>query len=215
LPLFVLLTAFSNGCTALTGVEAVSNWRPRLQAAGEPERRRDPRRDGGPRNHDVHRDHAARARVRNRAERCRDGRLADCTRHVRRAWLAYYAVQAATMAILVLAANTAYADFPRLASIMARDRFLPRQFMNQGDRLAFSNGILILSVLASVLLVVFEGDTHALIPLYMIGVFVSFTLSQAGMVMHWRCRASQDGNRVLPSMASAPSSPESCWSSSP
>jgi hypothetical protein len=98
----------------------------------------------------------------------------------------YYAVQAATMAILVLAANTAYADFPRLASIMARDRFLPRQFMNQGDRLAFSNGILILSVLASVLLVVFEGDTHALIPLYMIGVFVSFTLSQAGMVIHWR-----------------------------
>src|SRR4029078_10579328 len=97
----------------------------------------------------------------------------------------YYAVQAATMAILVLAANTAYADFPRLASIMARDRFLPRQFMNQGDRLAFSNGILILSALASVLLVVFEGDTHALIPLYMIGVFVSFTLSQAGMVIHW------------------------------
>jgi hypothetical protein len=98
----------------------------------------------------------------------------------------YFAVQAATMLILVLAANTAYADFPRLASIVARDRFLPRQFMNQGDRLAFSNGIVILSVLASVLLVVFGGDTHALIPLYMIGVFVSFTLSQAGMVLHWK-----------------------------
>jgi len=90
------------------------------------------------------------------------------------------------MLILVLAANTAYADFPRLASIVARDRFLPRQFTNQGDRLAFSNGILILSVLAAALLVVFSGDTHALIPLYMIGVFVSFTLSQAGMVIHWR-----------------------------
>ena len=76
----------------------------------------------------------------------------------------------------MLAANTAYADFPRLASIVARDRFLPRQFMNQGDRLAFSNGIIILSVLAGVLLVVFGGDTHSLIPLYMIGVFVSFTL---------------------------------------
>src|SRR4029450_11060397 len=100
--------------------------------------------------------------------------------------VAYYALQAATMLILVLAANTAYADFPRLASIVARDRFLPRQFMNQGDRLAFSNGILILSALAAVLLVVFGGDTHALIPLYMIGVFVSFTLSQAGMVEHWR-----------------------------
>ena len=90
------------------------------------------------------------------------------------------------MLILVLAANTAYADFPRLASIVARDRFLPRQFMNQGDRLAFSNGIVILSVLAGLLLVLFGGDTHALIPLYMIGVFVSFTLSQAGMVLHWR-----------------------------
>jgi hypothetical protein len=98
---------------------------------------------------------------------------------------AYYAVQATTMAILVLAANTAYADFPRLASILARDRFLPRQFMNQGDRLAFSNGILILSALGSLLLVVFSGDTHSLIPLYMIGVFVSFTLSQSGMVVHW------------------------------
>ncbi len=100
--------------------------------------------------------------------------------------VAYYAIQAATMLILVLAANTAYADFPRLASIVARDRFLPRQFMNQGDRLAFSNGIVILSVLAGVLLVLFGGDTHALIPLYMIGVFVSFTLSQAGMVRHWQ-----------------------------
>jgi hypothetical protein len=98
----------------------------------------------------------------------------------------YFSVQAATMLILVLAANTAYADFPRLASIVARDRFLPRQFTNQGDRLAFSNGILILSVLAAALLVLFSGDTHALIPLYMIGVFVSFTLSQAGMVIHWR-----------------------------
>jgi hypothetical protein len=100
--------------------------------------------------------------------------------------LAYYAVQAATMMILVLAANTAYADFPRLASILARDRYLPRQFMNQGDRLAFSNGIVGLSAFAAILLVVFGGDTHALIPLYMIGVFVSFTLSQAGMVAHWR-----------------------------
>src|SRR6185295_12723236 len=82
-----------------------------------------------------------------------------------------------------LAANTAYADFPRLASIVARDRYLPRQFMNQGDRLAFSNGIVLLSVLAAVLIVAFGGDTHALIPLYMIGVFVSFSLSQAGMFL--------------------------------
>src|SRR4029077_10114531 len=98
----------------------------------------------------------------------------------------YYMIQAGTTLILVLAANTAYADFPRLASIVARDRYLPRQFMNQGDRLAFSNGILVLSVFAAVLIIAFRGDTQLLLPLYMIGVFVSFTLSQAGMVIHWR-----------------------------
>jgi hypothetical protein len=107
----------------------------------------------------------------------------------RGAW--YYAVQAATTLILVLAANTAYQDFPRLASVMARDRFVPRQFMNQGDRLAFSNGIMVLSVLAGVLIALFGGDTHALIPLYMIGVFVSFTLSQAGMCLHWKREGGQ------------------------
>ena len=186
LPLFVLLTAFSNGCTALTGVEAVSNGVPAFRP---PESR-----------------NAAATLVAMavlaitmfigitllaHAYGIVPSETETVVSQIARATFGgrgwpYYAVQAATMAILVLAANTAYADFPRLASIMARDRFLPRQFMNQGDRLAFSNGILILSVLASVLLVVFEGDTHALIPLYMIGVFVSFTLSQAGMVIHWR-----------------------------
>src|SRR5574341_2486478 len=97
----------------------------------------------------------------------------------------YYLVQASTLLILVLAANTSYADFPRLSSILARDRFVPRQFANQGDRLVFSNGILILSGFAIVLIVVFWGDTHALLPLYAIGVFISFTLSQAGMVRRW------------------------------
>jgi len=100
--------------------------------------------------------------------------------------LVYYLVQIATMLILVLAANTAYADAPRLASIVSRDRYLPRQFMNLGDRLAFSNGIVALSVFASLLIVLFGGETHALIPLYMIGVFISFTLSQFGMVLRWR-----------------------------
>jgi hypothetical protein len=100
--------------------------------------------------------------------------------------LLYYLPAGGTTLILVLAANTAYADFPRLASIVARDRYLPRQFMNQGDRLAFSNGILVLSLFAAILIVAFRGDTQSLLPLYMIGVFVSFTLSQAGMVIHWR-----------------------------
>jgi hypothetical protein len=98
----------------------------------------------------------------------------------------YYLVQAMTMLILVLAANTSFADFPRLSSFMARDRFMPRQFGNRGDRLAFSNGIIILAVLSAILLVIFRAETHALIPLYSVGVFVSFTLSQAGMVRHWR-----------------------------
>jgi amino acid transporter len=183
---FTILTAFANGCTAMTGVEAVSNGVPAFKP---PESR-------------------------NAASTLVTMAVLSITMFVGITLLAhaygiipsetetvvsqiarntfgggspfYYSVQAATMLILVLAANTAYADFPRLASIVARDRFLPRQFMNQGDRLAFSNGIIILSTLAALLLVVFGGDTHALIPLYMIGVFVSFTLSQAGMVLHWR-----------------------------
>lgn len=97
----------------------------------------------------------------------------------------YYAVQIGTMALLILAANGAFAGFPQLASILARDGFMPHQMATFGDRLVFSNGIIILGVFACLLLVVFEGDTHALIPLYAIGVFVSFTLSQAGMVKRW------------------------------
>ncbi len=97
----------------------------------------------------------------------------------------YYAIQIGTMALLVLAANSAFAGFPHLASILARDRFMPHQMATFGDRLVFSNGIIILGFFACLLLVVFEGDTHALIPLYAIGVFLSFTLSQAGMVKQW------------------------------
>jgi amino acid transporter len=186
LGMFAILTAFANGCTAMTGVEAVSNGVPAFR---KPESR-----------------NAAATLVvmallavgmfagitllahayvivPNDTETV----VSQIARAVfgGRGW-PYYAVQAGTMCILVLAANTAYADFPRLASIVSRDRYLPRQFMNQGDRLAFSNGIVVLSVCAGLLLVIFGGDTHALIPLYMIGVFVSFTLSQFGMVIHWR-----------------------------
>ena len=186
LPVFVLLTAFSNGCTALTGVEAVSNGVPAFRP---PESKNAAQTLVAMAVMSItmfigitllaH----AYAIVPNDAETV-VSQIARAT-FGGRSW-PYYCLQAATMAILVLAANTAYADFPRLSSILARDRFLPRQFMNQGDRLAFSNGILILSAFASVLLVAFRGDTHSLIPLYMIGVFVSFTLSQAGMVLHWQ-----------------------------
>lgn len=94
-----------------------------------------------------------------------------------------------TFMILILAANTAYADFPRLASIVARDGFLPRQFFNRGARLVFSNGVLFLAVIASILIVAFNGDISKLIPLYAFGVFTGFTLSQSGMVVHhWKER---------------------------
>ncbi|HVQ29433.1 MAG TPA: APC family permease, partial [Vicinamibacteria bacterium] len=164
---FLVLRAFANGCTAMTGVEAVSNGVPAFRP---PEAKNAaatllamaglavtlfvgitllaqayhvmPREDE--------------TVVSQLARSIFDGR-----------GVPYYLVQVATMLILVLAANTAYSDFPRLASIVARDKYLPRQFMNQGDRLAFSNGIVVLSVLAGVLMVAFGGDTHALIPLYM------------------------------------------------
>jgi Ca2+/Na+ antiporter len=98
----------------------------------------------------------------------------------------FYFIQVMTASILILAANTAFADFPRLASILARDRFMPRQFMNRGDRLVFSNGIIILATLASLLIIAFQANLNHLIQLYLVGVFISFTLSQTGMVVHWR-----------------------------
>src|SRR6185503_15535771 len=106
-------------------------------------------------------------------------------RHTFGSGIIYYCVQSATAAILVLAANTSFADFPRLSSLLAADRFLPRQLANRGDRLVFSNGIVILALVASALVVVFEGQEQAMLPLYALGVFISFTLSQSGMVMHW------------------------------
>jgi len=99
---------------------------------------------------------------------------------------AYGILQATTALILVLAANTAYSDFPRLISFLARDGFLPRQLGSLGDRLVFSNGIIILAVAASILVVLFNATVTALIPLYAVGVFTSFTISQLGMVQRWR-----------------------------
>jgi amino acid transporter len=97
----------------------------------------------------------------------------------------YYFVQVSTLLILLLAANTSYADFPRLCYFLARDGFLPRQLSLLGDRLVYSNGIILLSLFAATLVIIFRGDTTAIIPLYAVGVFTSFTLSQAGMVRHW------------------------------
>jgi amino acid transporter len=102
--------------------------------------------------------------------------------------LLYYFIQGISMVILVLAANTAFADFPRLAFFMARDGYLPRQFATRGDRLVFSNGVIILGAASCGLIIVFHGSTHALIPLYAVGVFTSFTLSQVSMVRRWLAR---------------------------
>lgn len=110
----------------------------------------------------------------------------------------YYTIQAATAVILILAANTSFAGFPMLASMLASDGFLPRQMAHRGDRLVFSNGILLLAAISSLLLVLFRGSTHALIPLYAVGVFTAFTLSQVGMVRHWR---SERGRRWALKMA--------------
>ena len=98
----------------------------------------------------------------------------------------FYVVQVMTAGILILAANTAFQDFPRLSSILAQDRFMPRQFVNRGDRLVFSNGVVILALIAGILVVIFGADLNRLIQLYLVGVFISFTLSQSGMVLRWR-----------------------------
>jgi amino acid transporter len=184
--LFVLLSAFANGCTAMTGVEAVSDGVPAFKA---------PSAQTATRTLGLmavlaigmfmgisflaHAYQVVPSETETVVSQLARGVFGGRT-------VFYYIVQAATMLILVLAANTAFADFPRLASIVARDRYMPRQFMNIGDKLAFSNGIVALSVAAGILCVVFGGDPHALIPLYMIGVFLSFTLSQTGMFLRAR-----------------------------
>ena len=116
--------------------------------------------------------------------------LSQLANHIFGRGIVYYIFQYSTFAILVLAANTAFADFPRLSGILANDGYMPRQLAARGDRLAFSNGIIALGVIAGLILSVFRGQTNALIPLYAVGVFICFTLSQAGMVLHWfRSRA--------------------------
>jgi len=111
--------------------------------------------------------------------------LSQLGRHIFGGGWLYLSLQYATFAVLVLAANTAFADFPRLSGILANDRYMPRQLAARGDRLAFSNGIITLALLAMVLVWLFHGDTSALIPLYAIGVFLCFTVSQYGMVRRW------------------------------
>jgi amino acid transporter len=183
---FAILKAFSLGATALTGVEAISNGVPAFR----------------------------RPQARNAATTLAVMGVIAITMFLGISWLTthvggvvaseersvvaqvaiavfgnssvgFYIVQAFTAAILILAANTAYQDFPRLASILARDRYAPRQFINRGDRLVFSNGVLVLGLLSCLMIYAFDAELGTLINFYVVGVFTSFTLSQTGMVRHW------------------------------
>src|SRR5215217_855724 len=183
--LFTLLRAFASGSTALTGVEAISNGVPAFR----------------------------RPQAKNASETLAVMAVIAITMFLGISWLAthiehvtvseertviaqightvfgggigFYTLSVFTAGILILAANTAYQDFPRLSAILARDRYMPRQFMNRGDRLVFSNGVIGLGLFASVIIIAFNANLSQLIQLYVVGVFTSFTLSQTGMVRHW------------------------------
>ena len=185
LGLLLLMRAFADGCSAITGVEAVSNGVPAFQRPEAAQRPDDAGRHGRPgRRHvpgHVLSRRASPAPSRPRARRSSRRSVAPSSGRAP----SYYVLQLSTMGILVLAANTSFADFPRLSSLLARDGFMPSRFAFRGERLAFSAGIVALAVLSIVVLAAFGGRVEALIPLYAIGVFTSITLSQAGMVVHW------------------------------
>ncbi len=184
LTLFLILHAFSTGCTALTGIEAISNG---VQSFRSPESR-----------------NAGKTLVVMAVimgllflgsigltqylaviPNAHETILSALARRIFGSGILHLLIQAATMGILVVAANTSFAGFPRVASSLARDRFLPRQFQALGDRLVFSNGIIFLSVACGLLIILFDADTHLLVPLFAVGAFLAFLLSQTGMVIHW------------------------------
>ncbi|MDA8215739.1 MAG: APC family permease [Nitrospiraceae bacterium] len=183
-PVFIILKAFASGCATLTGIEAISNG---VRAFKAPEAK----------NAGITLVWMAFtlailtigiayfANYYGILPNANETVISQLARTIFSKGAIYYMIQFATMLVLILAANTSFADFPRLSSIMANDRYLPRQLSNRGDKLVFSNGILMLSLLSAILIVLFRGDTHSLIPLYAVGVFTAFTLSQAGMVRHW------------------------------
>jgi amino acid transporter len=184
--LFTVLRAFSSGATALTGVEAISNGVPAFR-------------------HPQARNAAATLALMGVIAIAMFLGISWLSTHIggvvaseERSVVAqialavfgddsagFFIVQLFTAAILILAANTAYQDFPRLASILARDRYMPHQFVNRGDRLVFSNGVIVLGALSSLMIFLFDANLNSLIHLYVVGVFTSFTLSQSGMVRHW------------------------------
>ena len=183
--LFMLLWAFSSGCTALTGLEAVSDG---VMAFKPPEAVNASKTMTWERtilyimfgSITIMAYGFNLVPMENNPIISQMAEIAFGGRNV-----LYFVIQAFTTLILVLAANTAYADFPRLASFIARDGYLPHKLAHRGDQLVYRGGILLLATAASVLVILFKGRTHLLIPLYAIGVFIAFTLSQTGMVVHW------------------------------
>ena len=181
---FLVMHAFATGCTALTGIEAISNGVP----AFEPPEVKNAGRTlivmallmgvlflGS----------IGLTQFLGVTAAAPETILSALARRVLGGGPFYLLIQFSTMSILAVAANTSFAGFPRLAAILAADGFLPRQFTGLGDRLVFQNGILALAAGTGLLIILFEGDTHLLIPLFAVGVFLAFTLSQAGMVLHW------------------------------
>lgn len=184
LTVVLLLHAFATGCTAMTGIEAISNGVPAFKA---------------PRSANAGRTLIVMAVLMGAlfvgsigltqflgvVPRPEETILSALARRLLGSGALYLLIQFSTLLILAVAANTSFADFPRVGAILAGDDFLPRQLRGLGDRLVFTNGIALLALATAVLIVVFGGDTHLLIPLFAIGAFLAFTLSQAGMVVHW------------------------------
>ncbi|HMN61198.1 MAG TPA: APC family permease [Anaerolinea sp.] len=182
--LFLLLHTFSAGCTALTGIEAISNGVPAFQP---------------PETHNARTTLLVMAGLMavlfvgsigltqflGITVTAPETILSGLARRLLGVGPLYYLVQTSTMLILAVAANTSFAGFPRLAAILAKDGFLPRPLTSLGDRLVYANGIVLLATGSGLLIILFGGQSHALVPLFAIGVFMAFTLSQTGMVLHW------------------------------
>ena len=182
--LYLVLHTFSAGCTALTGIEAISNGVPAFQ--------RPEAKNAGKTlivmavlMSILFVGSIGLTRFLGITAAPQETILSALARRLLGNSVAYYIIQASTMLILAVAANTSFAGFPRLAAILAKDGFLPRQLTGLGDRLVFANGITSLAFATGALIVLFHGDSHSLVPLFAVGVFLAFTLSQAGMVLHW------------------------------
>ncbi len=185
LSLLLFLKAFSSGCTALTGVEAVSDGIPNFREPAQKNAKRVLYLLAGL-VFVIFLGISALASLYHIVPNANVTVIAMIAEAVfGNGTLLFYLVQITTAVILTMAANTAFADLPLLLSILARDGFVPRQFMARGSRLSFSNGILLLFFLSAALVVYFHASSHLLMPLYAVGVFLSFTLSQAGMFVRW------------------------------